>query len=261
MDDDRDLSGVKVLKLFPLPGVVLFPHAVLPLHIFEERYKEMTEDALASDRLMTVVMLRPEDEWKGKGSPRYEEYGCVGRILKYERLEDGRFNFLLLGLGRVRLTREVPSGKRYRASEFEAIDDLAMEGRGETEAQKAGAPPGSSRALPGAATGGSIRTWRRSSRLRCRPGPWPTILSHALPMPVELKQDFLAERQGQRSASTNCVAGSAPATRAITTSPPSARLPPAVQHQLTPGAARFEGPRGIEDDGGSLTRNTSPVSS
>ncbi|HEY2154883.1 MAG TPA: LON peptidase substrate-binding domain-containing protein, partial [Isosphaeraceae bacterium] len=191
VDDDLDLSGVKALRLFPLPGVVLFPHAVLPLHIFEERYKAMTEDALASDRLVTVVMLRPEAEWKGKGSPRYEEYGCVGRILKYERLEDGKFNFLLLGLRRVRLTREVPSGSMYRASEFEAIEDLAIDGE-ELEAQEAelirlfrgflephgGIDPHLEEILSSPLPAGALAD----------------ILSHALPIPVEMKQGLLAER-------------------------------------------------------------------
>ncbi len=222
MDDDRDLSGVKVLKLFPLPGVVLFPHAVLPLHIFEERYKEMTEDAIASDRLVTVVMLRPESEWKGKGSPRYEEYGCVGRIFKYERLADGKFNFLLLGLRRVRLTREVPSGKRYRASEFEAIDDVALEGD-DLETQKSellrlfraflephgGVDPDLEEILSSPLPAGALAD----------------ILAHALPMPVEAKLGLLGERQVELRLDELCdwlraAAGVGSAT------PPTADFPP-----------------------------------
>ncbi|MGO9920320.1 MAG: LON peptidase substrate-binding domain-containing protein [Isosphaeraceae bacterium] len=45
--------------LFPLPELVFFPHSVLPLHIFEPRYRQMTEDALAGDRLVTMVQIRP----------------------------------------------------------------------------------------------------------------------------------------------------------------------------------------------------------
>ena len=63
MDDDFDLKDfTNVCRLFPLPGVVLFPHAVLPLHIFEPRYRQMTEDALATDRLIAIVQLRPTTE-------------------------------------------------------------------------------------------------------------------------------------------------------------------------------------------------------
>src|SRR5438309_4872697 len=116
--DDHDLKDFgSVCRLFPLPGVVLFPHAVLPLHIFEPRYRQMTEDALATDRLITIVQIRPPGEWKSPEEPSLEEFGCLGRIFKHERLPDGRFNFLLLGHKRVRLTREVPSAKLYRTSE------------------------------------------------------------------------------------------------------------------------------------------------
>ena len=125
MDDDHDLKDFNnVTRLFPLPGVVLFPHAVLPLHIFEPRYRQMTEDALGSDRLITIVQVRPPDEWKSPGEPSLEEFGCLGQIFKHERLPDGRFNFLLLGRKRVRLTREIPSGKLYRMSEVRIVEDI-----------------------------------------------------------------------------------------------------------------------------------------
>jgi uncharacterized protein len=125
MDDDFDLRDFgNISRLFPLPGVVLFPHAVLPLHIFESRYRQMTEDALASDRLITIVQIRPPGEWKSPNEPALEEFGCLGRIFKHERLPDGRFNFLLLGRKRVRLTHEIPSGKLYRMSEVQVIEDI-----------------------------------------------------------------------------------------------------------------------------------------
>jgi Lon protease-like protein len=222
VEDDRDLSGIKALKLFPLPGVVLFPHAVLPLHIFEERYKEMTEDALTSDRLVTMVMLRPEAEWKGKGSPRYEEYGCVGRILKYERLADGKFNFLLLGLRRVRLTREVASGKRYRASEFQAIDDLATEGE-ELEARKADLVRLFRAFLE--PHGGIDSDLEEIISSPLPAGALADILSHALPIPVDMKQGLLAEQQVETRLEELCDWLRA-ATRAIAAAPPTADFPP-----------------------------------
>jgi Lon protease-like protein len=125
MDDDHDLKDFNnITRLFPLSGVVLFPHSVLPLHIFEPRYRQMTEDALSSDRLITIVQVRPPHEWNSPSEPALEEFGCLGRILKHERLPDGRFNFLLLGRKRVRLSREVKSGKLYRMSAVELIDDI-----------------------------------------------------------------------------------------------------------------------------------------
>ncbi|WP_435016731.1 LON peptidase substrate-binding domain-containing protein [Tundrisphaera sp. TA3] len=128
MDDDYDLKNFdNVCRLFPLPGVVLFPHAVLPLHIFEPRYRQMTEDALASDGLITIVQLRPPEEWASPDRPALEEYGCLGRIVKHERLPDGRFRFLLLGRKRVRLGREIPSEKLYRSAEVEIVEDVEPE--------------------------------------------------------------------------------------------------------------------------------------
>ncbi len=126
MESDHDLRDFDgVVRLFPLPGVVLFPHVVLPLHVFEPRYRQMTEDALAGDGLVTMVMIRPGHEHEQPGDPPIEPVGCLGRILQHERLPDGRFNFLLLGRRRVRLARELPAaGRLYRRAEAEILDDF-----------------------------------------------------------------------------------------------------------------------------------------
>src|SRR5438270_1015353 len=100
MNEDHILSAFQnVCRLFPLAGIVLFPHAVLPLHIFEPRYRQMTEDALADDKLVTIVQLRSPTSSTANalGSPPIEEIGCLGRILQHERLDDGHFNIMLLG--------------------------------------------------------------------------------------------------------------------------------------------------------------------
>jgi Lon protease-like protein len=111
-------------RLFPLPNLVVFPHALLPLHIFEPRYRQLTEDALATDRLVTMVQVAPAP--KGSSWPEpvpIVEVGCLGRIVQHERLPDGRFNFLLLGCKRVRLVREHSSEKLYRIAEAEILED------------------------------------------------------------------------------------------------------------------------------------------
>ncbi len=114
-----------VCRLFPLPQVVLLPHAVLPLHIFEPRYRQMTEDALESgDNLIAMVLLRESESPKGIGSPQVEEVACLGKIVQHRRLPDGRFNLLLLGLKRIRLVREVASKELYRVATAESFDDL-----------------------------------------------------------------------------------------------------------------------------------------
>src|SRR5688500_4055539 len=108
MDDSvLDLSAV---PLFPLPGVVLFPRAVLPLHIFEDRYRAMTADALASDKIVAMALLKPGWEKSYYGRPAIEPVVCVGRILSHEKLSDGKYNFLLQGVQRARVIRENGAG-------------------------------------------------------------------------------------------------------------------------------------------------------
>ena len=112
--------------LFPLPNVVLFPRAVLPLHIFEERYKRMTADVLRSHRHIAMALLRPGWEKDYYGRPAIEPVVCVGKILSHERLADGRYNFLLQGQARARVMREAPRGDEpYRLAELIRVEEVA----------------------------------------------------------------------------------------------------------------------------------------
>lgn len=96
----------ELLPLFPLPTVVLFPNVFLPLHVFEPRYRDMVGDALASDRLIGVVLLKPgwEDDYEGR--PAVYPVACSGVITHAERLPDGRYNIVLRGVERVRILEE-----------------------------------------------------------------------------------------------------------------------------------------------------------
>src|SRR5207253_4170439 len=87
-----------VARLFPLPNLVLFPHVVQPLHVFEPRYREMTTDALAGDRLIATALLHPDWEAVYEGHPPIHPVACLGRIVADQRLDDGRFLLLLRGL-------------------------------------------------------------------------------------------------------------------------------------------------------------------
>jgi Lon protease-like protein len=116
--DSGDIGVRREVPIFPLPNVVLFPHAVLPLHIFEERYKEMTDHALAGDRLVAMALLRPGWEKDYHGKPAIEPVVCVGKIISHERLPDGCFNFLLLGVGRASVVRETQH-RPFRIAEVE----------------------------------------------------------------------------------------------------------------------------------------------
>src|ERR1700752_3118620 len=105
-DDAGDLEHFSgTARLFPLPNLVLFPSLLQALHIFEPRYRQMTADALAGDRLIAMVLLRPGWEADYDGRPPVHEVACLGRIAAEQRLPDGRFNLQLRGLSRARIVR------------------------------------------------------------------------------------------------------------------------------------------------------------
>jgi uncharacterized protein len=126
MSDDILLDGEKFsgqARIFPLPNLVMFPHVIQPLHVFEPRYRELTEDALAQDKLIAMAVLAEgwEDDYEGR--PALHPVACLGRIATHERLPDGRFNLLLLGLRRVKLVRELPPERLYRQAESRLLED------------------------------------------------------------------------------------------------------------------------------------------
>ena len=101
------------LPLFPLPNAVLFPRVFLPLHVFEPRYREMVGDALATDRVIGMVLLKPGWEANYDGRPAVFPVGCAGVITHHERLPDGRYQIVLRGVDRFRILEEDDS-RTYR---------------------------------------------------------------------------------------------------------------------------------------------------
>ncbi len=114
-----------LLPLFPLPTVVLFPNVFLPLHIFEPRYREMVADAVASDRMIGMVLLRPGWERDYEGRPPVYPIGFIGVITHVERLQDGRYNIVLRGVERFRIVEE-NAERSYRRAIVEPMHDLAV---------------------------------------------------------------------------------------------------------------------------------------
>jgi uncharacterized protein len=109
-----------IIPIFPLPNVVLFPGVFLPLHIFEPRYRTMTREALAGDRIIGISLLRPGYEADYEGRPPIYPIGCAGLISQSERTSDGRYNIVLHGLGRYRVTGELEGGA-YRRGHIESL--------------------------------------------------------------------------------------------------------------------------------------------
>jgi Lon protease-like protein len=118
-----------VIPIFPLPNVVLFPGVFLPLHIFEPRYREMVGDALEGDRVIGMVLLKPEGLGDYEGQPPIYPVGCAGLITHVERLADGRFNLILRGVEKFRiLGEEDPApGQPYRKALVAGVDETVAD--------------------------------------------------------------------------------------------------------------------------------------
>jgi Lon protease-like protein len=115
-----------LLPLFPLPNVVLFPNVFLPLHVFEPRYREMVADALESDRLIGMVLLRPGWDRDYEGRPLTYSVGCTGVLTHNERLGDGRYNLVLRGIERFRILEE-DHALSYRRAVIEPLRDRQLD--------------------------------------------------------------------------------------------------------------------------------------
>ena len=100
----------QVLPVFPLSGVILLPRGQLPLNIFEPRYLNMIDDAMAGDRMIAMVqsMGGPPD------LPTLSAVGCAGRITSYAETSDGRYLITLTGTCRYRILTEMPGQGPYR---------------------------------------------------------------------------------------------------------------------------------------------------
>jgi uncharacterized protein len=107
-------APVVIVPIFPLPDVTFFPHTLMPLHVFEARYRAMVIDVLERDRRLAVVKLQPGYEASYAGKPAVHAVAGLGEIVSCERLATGRYNILLKGECRVQLEQELPSDTLYR---------------------------------------------------------------------------------------------------------------------------------------------------
>jgi Lon protease-like protein len=110
-----------ILPIFPLTGVMLLPETVLPLHIFELRYRNMIEDALKTDKIFGMIQpFAPQDDNRGPlpgvegGAPELYKVGCAGYIEQSEKFPDGRYFVLLKGVNRFSWEEELPLQRGYR---------------------------------------------------------------------------------------------------------------------------------------------------
>ncbi len=121
-----DFTGI--VRLFPLPNLVLFPNVLQPLHIFEPRYRKMMRDALDGDGLIAMALLKSE------GSPTslnniqaVHNVITVGKIIAHVELEDGRFNLLLKGISRATIIREIATELPFRMADVHLLSEPEIE--------------------------------------------------------------------------------------------------------------------------------------
>ena len=117
---ERDLAA---LPIFPLPNVVLFPGALLPLRVFEPRYRELVREVLAGRKLMGIVRLKPGFEEDYEGRPPVFDVCGVGSVIDSVEHGDGRYDITLRGLARARIIEELPPKRAFREVQVEELTD------------------------------------------------------------------------------------------------------------------------------------------
>ncbi len=218
-DDLAALAGFDGrVRLFPLPNLVLFPHVVQGLHVFEPRYRQLMADALAGDATFALALMQPDWEDDYDGRPPIEPVACLGRIGWHEKLADGRYNLRLRGLSRVRLVEEVPTDRLYREARAELIPDVAPADLARLKRLRKALADA---VMPHFADDAPARRQVEDLFGGDLPlGHVCDILGYGLPLPLEFKQALLAEPHVDIRAERMADALRASAARAARRFPP-----------------------------------------
>jgi uncharacterized protein len=108
----------RIIPLFPLPNLVLFPHTDVPLHIFEPRYRQMIADIAEGERIIGMMLLKGDWERDYYANPDIYTMGCAGKIDRLVQMPNGRYNLILQGLSEFKVEREIRN-RPYRQAEVE----------------------------------------------------------------------------------------------------------------------------------------------
>ncbi|HCK41901.1 MAG: LON peptidase substrate-binding domain-containing protein [Pirellulales bacterium] len=124
------------VRLFPLPDLVMYPHVMQPLNIFEPRYLELLNEALDSDGLIAMSVLNPGKKMlptqktighmgpQSTDRPEVLPHACLGKVVTHQRKENGQYNILVLGMRRVTIHTELPPERSFRQAEVNLLDDF-----------------------------------------------------------------------------------------------------------------------------------------
>lgn len=123
MNESLSAAQLEQLAFFPLPRLVFLPGTLLPLHIFEPRYREMIVWCVQRDSLLAVTCIREGHESEQPGDPPVRAVCGVGRIVHHRQTEEGHFHVLLEGVARVRIVEEFPMDLPFRRAKAELVPD------------------------------------------------------------------------------------------------------------------------------------------
>lgn len=186
-----DFAGVT--RLFPLPNLVVFPHVVQPLHIFESRYVEMLEHAVADDFLMAMGLLLPGWEGEYEGRPPVDPIVCLGRVFSHSPAKDNRYNILLGGLSRARVVKELPAVRSYREVEIELLEDIAPAKDDPDVAELHGNLVSAFRKLIPESAAAANKQFAEVLNKESELGTLTDLISYSLPLDLAFRQTLLAE--------------------------------------------------------------------
>lgn len=192
MSHDPALEGFNgLVRLFPLPNLVLYPNVIQGLHLFEPRYRQLAADSIGSDGLFALAVLKSGWEDDYEGTPPLEAIACLGHVIHHEKMPDGRYNLRLRGVSRMRIVKEIKTKTPYRIARAELVpDETTNDVAALTALRKKLAVAVLSRFESGS------DTYRQLSDLFHSEAPLGQVsdlLSYALPVPFELKYQLLAE--------------------------------------------------------------------
>lgn len=185
-------------RLFPLAGVTMLPGIVQPLHIFEDRYRAMMEDALEGDHLIAMAVLKAGWETDYSGRPPLEPTACLGKIVTHQRLEDGRFNLLLAGLRRVEIGHEIEPVREFRVAEATIVPE---QNPGPGDAAAADVQRRLMKAFRSTLASGDMpRPLEEALDAELPLSLLTDLVAYTLPLQHDLKRDLLLESNARRRA-------------------------------------------------------------
>jgi uncharacterized protein len=131
MDDlQRVRSQLHRLPIFPLPGAVLLPYALIPLHVFEPRYRKLVRDCEGGAGVMALANIPADVLRERKEAPRVLPVIGAGILARVDRLPDGRSNIVVRGVLRARIAEELPAQEPYRLVRADVLPDASSDVRG-----------------------------------------------------------------------------------------------------------------------------------